>query len=574
VSVKGGSILHVGNNAVLLQRLQTGGPGTVNIKRTTVYELGNFLSVGQVSEIPDLSFTMESVDASCAMEALLLDVPQQTTHSFNLALAKVLNVKSAFKPNANAPSPFATVGSAAVPCLHLESLAYKYGVGSTDAMQTATLKGDSLYYNPGSTYVEGVAGSGTAGQVIVTAHPAYAIVENGVQRRTLAITAGDTRLLFGLDYTETYGGITLEAAVTTVTITAAVATTDTIYVTYASSDAESFPQSVHALVSGVYGELTTAVTTPTSTLVTDFAPTAGDSLILDDVTGSTVTEVVQVAPGGVAGQASAGTVAVAITTGVLTVSATESYAPGDPVKLGAMTGGAPLVAGVTYYVKTAPSTTTLTLAATLGGTAIATTTSGTSTSITKQGPWTITLVSPTANAHLLHSTVAQYVPTVRPAAIRGRDIDLYIGPAGVLGADPATVIGTKRHGVQSASVDWKVTLTNDEEFGNYHYVNIDFDVPVVSGSLVMRPQLYTDLLTLVQDLAGVTDRLQSAGPENAEPMDVQVVLKNPVDGRVLKRLHVPDARFSLPGYSAKVQTKLDLTAAFQSDTGAFMVYDH
>jgi hypothetical protein len=78
---------------------------------------------------------------------------------------------------------------------------------------------------------------------------------------------------------------------------------------------------------------------------------------------------------------SLGTVAVAITTGVLTVSATETLAVGDAVQLGTVTGAAPLVAGVTYYVASAPTSTTLTLAATLGGTAIATTASGSATSI-------------------------------------------------------------------------------------------------------------------------------------------------------------------------------------------------
>jgi hypothetical protein len=572
VAIKGGSILHVGNNAVLLNRLQTAGPGTVNIKRSTIYELGNYLSVGQVSDIPDLSFSMESFDASCAMEALLLDQPVGTTHSFDLAQAKVLNLKSAFKPGAGAAAPFDTVGSAAVPSLHLESVSYKYGVGSTNATQTCTLKGDTVYYNPGSTYVQSAVGSGVAGQTIATTNAAYAIVEGGIQRRTLAITAGGVRLQFGADYTESYGAIAASAAITTVTIIAAVAATDTIYVTYASPQVEAFPQSVHALVSGVSGVLRAAALAAAATISTSFAPGIGDSLILDDVTGSAVTEVVQVAPAGVAASASLGTVSVAITTGVLTVSAVETLAVGDPVVLGAMTGGAPLVAGVTYYVASVPTTTTLTLAATLGGAAIITTSAGTSTSIAR-AIWTVTLVTPTVNAHLINASVAQYVPTVRPAALRGRDIDIYIGPAGAAGAAPATVIGTKRHGVQSASVDWKVTLTNDEEFGNYHYVNIDYDVPVVSGSLAFRPQVYADLLTLVQDLSAVTDPLQSAGPSTSSPLDVQVVLKNPLDGRVLKRLHIPDARFSLPGFSAKVQSKLDLTAPFQSDTGALMVYD-
>lgn len=489
MAIKGGQIIHCGNNAVLLSRLQTAGPGTVNIKRTIVYELGNFLSVGQVSDIPDLSFAMESLDASCAMEALLLDKPGATTHSFDLAQAKVLNLKSAFKPSAGSTDQFGTVGSAAVPCLHLESVSYKFGVGSTDATQTATLKGDTIYYNPGSTYVQSVVGSGAAGQTVVTAHPAYAIVEGAIQRRTLAITAGGVRLQFGADYTEAYGAVTSEAAVTTVTIIAAVAATDTIYVTYASPAEETFPQSVHALVSGIFGTLTSLCTAAAATISVDFATVAGDSLIIDDVTGSAVTEVVQVL------------------------------------------------------------------------------------SVAGAGPYVATLVAATANAHASAAPVAQYVPTVRPAALRGRDIDIYIGPAGAPGAAPSTVIGTRRRGGQSLSVDWKVTLTNDEELGNYHYVNIDFDVPVVSGSFVFRPQTYAELLTLVQDLSAVTDRLQSAGPSTSPALDVQAVLKNPLDGRVLKRLHIPDARFSLPGYSGKVQTKLDLTAAFQSDTGVLVVYD-
>jgi len=80
---------------------------------------------------------------------------------------------------------------------------------------------------------------------------------------------------------------------------------------------------------------------------------------------------------------SLGTVAVAITTGVLTVSATETLAVGDMVQLGAMTNAAPLVAGTTYFVLTTPTATTLTLAATAGGALIVTTAAGSSTSITK-----------------------------------------------------------------------------------------------------------------------------------------------------------------------------------------------
>ena len=99
---------------------------------------------------------------------------------------------------------------------------------------------------------------------------------------------------------------------------------------------------------------------------------------------------------------SLGTVAIAITTGVLTVSASTTLAIGDPVILGTMTNGAPLVAGTTYYVQSTPTSTTLTLAATLGGAAIVTTTAGSSTSITRvTGAWTMALPADPASEFML-----------------------------------------------------------------------------------------------------------------------------------------------------------------------------
>jgi hypothetical protein len=80
---------------------------------------------------------------------------------------------------------------------------------------------------------------------------------------------------------------------------------------------------------------------------------------------------------------SLGTVAVAITTGVLTVSAAHGLVVGDWVQLGAVTNAAPLVAATTYYVKTVPTTATLTLSATIGGPLLVTTSAGTATSIAK-----------------------------------------------------------------------------------------------------------------------------------------------------------------------------------------------
>lgn len=485
MAVKGGDIIHVANDTALVDRLQTAGPGNVNIRREQIYELGNYRSVGQVSDIPDLQFTMESQDVTPEMEAFLLDVDPATTHDFDLAESKVINVKSAFKPGRGALAEYDTVSSVAIPCLRLESMSYRFGVGNQNARQTATLRGDSLYYNPGSTYVQRVAGSGTAGQVIVTDHPATEVSEGGEARRTLAVTAGNRRLNFGSDYTESYGAVTDNAAVTTLTILAAVPATDKIAVVYASPDVESFPQSVHALVSGVSGTLTAAAIAGDVSLALDAAVPAGSVLILAAGTAEEEVVVVQ---------------SIAANTATL---------------------GAPLV-----------------------------------------------------NAHASGTPFAVHAPTVKPAAIRGRDIDIYIGPAFPDGTDAATARGTKRGGGQSVDVDWRVTLQNDEEMGNYHYVDTDFDVPQVSGNLTFRPSGPQSILTLMRDLSGETTGTRSVQAQDSPLLDVQIALKNPADGTVLKRLRVPDARFTLPGYNARVQQKLDLQTSFQSDQGILQVLDH
>ena len=100
--------------------------------------------------------------------------------------------------------------------------------------------------------------------------------------------------------------------------------------------------------------------------------------------------------------ASIGTVVIAITTGVLTTSVAHGLVVGNAIQLQGVSGGAPLASATTYYVQSVPTTTTLTLALTAGGAAIATTTSGTATGITLvTGAWTMALPSDPATEFAL-----------------------------------------------------------------------------------------------------------------------------------------------------------------------------
>ena len=78
-----------------------------------------------------------------------------------------------------------------------------------------------------------------------------------------------------------------------------------------------------------------------------------------------------------------GTATIVATTDTITSSVAHSLAIGDKVVFGAMTAGAPIVAGTIYYVKTVPTSTTLTISASLGGVVLDITTDGSSASISK-----------------------------------------------------------------------------------------------------------------------------------------------------------------------------------------------
>jgi len=165
--------------------------------------------------------------------------------------------------------------------------------------------------------------------------------------------------------------------------------------------------------------------------------------------------------------------------------------------------------------------------------------------------------------------------TVKPAAIKGKDIDVYLI---VPGATPARVRWTD---VQSVNVDWRIQLEEDFEFGNPNAVARDAaDVPTVSGSIEIKPYDVDALLKKLREITGLTSTTEVIGPATAVPVGLEIVLKNPASGgssavaagEVLKTLYVEDARFTIPGYEGRVQQKMTQTMNFESDTGQLKIY--
>jgi hypothetical protein len=154
---------------------------------------------------------------------------------------------------------------------------------------------------------------------------------------------------------------------------------------------------------------------------------------------------------------------------------------------------------------------------------------------------------------------------VKPAAVRGKDIDVYIG------STAATPTFSRWTGVQSFETTWRVTLDNDEEFGNKHYVAQDYDVPEVTGSITVRPRDVDDLWDKIFQVTDVPPT-EIAGPNTSVTLPVELRVHHPDTGDQLKTLYVPDARFTPPPIQGRAQQKVEVTFGFRSDGGVLEVY--
>jgi hypothetical protein len=154
---------------------------------------------------------------------------------------------------------------------------------------------------------------------------------------------------------------------------------------------------------------------------------------------------------------------------------------------------------------------------------------------------------------------------VKPAAVRGKDIDLY------LGLNHATPTLGRLSGIQSVEFNRRVNLDNDEELGNDQYVASDYDVAEVTGNIVVRAATIGDLFDLIQQIAAVPDG-EIIGPYTAESVPLEARITHPDTGDTLKTIYVPDAKFTVPPIQGRVQQKLEVTLPWRGVTGEMLVY--
>lgn len=156
--------------------------------------------------------------------------------------------------------------------------------------------------------------------------------------------------------------------------------------------------------------------------------------------------------------------------------------------------------------------------------------------------------------------------SVSPAAIRSKDIDIYVGSMA------STPVFTRWTGVQSFDCTWKVNLEANEEFGNPLVVSEDYVIADVSGTITTKDVSVTELFNKIAQATNVPTN-QVAGALSSTPIPVEIRLSNPDTGAALKTIYIPDARFEPPTTQGKVNSKLETPFKYMSDTGLLYVYD-
>lgn len=232
MAIKSGQILHVANQFVV-DRLQTGGPGNLNIPQDRIYELGNYQSVGIVRDVPDLTFSADCLEVDTEVEAILTGAvnPYADAASTKYELAKAIPIDIT-SPWKSPYGQFASVRGVVIPALWLESAAYKYGL-KDHAGETFSLRGDSIYFVPGTPWLDVAAGDGTTVAYTLVKGPALPYTESGATVHVLSVSVDGVRQTRGADFVDT---------ATTVTFTTAPANSAVIRITYGSATSGTWPQ--------------------------------------------------------------------------------------------------------------------------------------------------------------------------------------------------------------------------------------------------------------------------------------------------------------------------------------------
>lgn len=153
--------------------------------------------------------------------------------------------------------------------------------------------------------------------------------------------------------------------------------------------------------------------------------------------------------------------------------------------------------------------------------------------------------------------------TVKPGAVRGRNICVYLGSG---------VGRVKIGGVQALTLDATVDGANTREFCNTEVVGREVNGTDCTGSVTFRAKDRTSFLALLSKVTGVAVT-EVFGWLNTNEIPLTVQIQNPkAPGTILKTLAVKNAVFQMPGTPARVNTPTDFVLNFADVHGTYSAF--
>ena len=159
--------------------------------------------------------------------------------------------------------------------------------------------------------------------------------------------------------------------------------------------------------------------------------------------------------------------------------------------------------------------------------------------------------------------------TVKPGAVRGRDIKVYFH----IPASGAEASGRVRvSGVQSVTIDATTQTTIEREMGTQLPIGRTRDSTDVTGDIGIHPAGQDAFFRLLRQITGV-DADEVIGVLNDFPVGVEVEILNPSNrAETLKTLFIEDAKIQIPGTPARAGAVVDFTLRMESTDGELFIY--
>ena len=159
--------------------------------------------------------------------------------------------------------------------------------------------------------------------------------------------------------------------------------------------------------------------------------------------------------------------------------------------------------------------------------------------------------------------------TVKPGAVRGRDIQAYFH----IPASGSEASGRVRiPGVQSVTADAQKQTSLEREMGTLDPIGRTTESTDVTGDMGIHPAGQTAFFKLIRQITGTASG-EVTGILNDYPVGFEIAILNPKNrAQTLKTLYINDAKFQVPGTPARAGAVVDFTVNWESKDGELYIY--